>query len=125
VPFPYPINGPAVEAELSDGRWARILPTPLGESGETVLALHDITEQRALEEAKTLFLATTSHELKTPLTVISGFAATLQNRWHQLDEQQRTDALEAITRRSQVLLRLIERLLIGSRADAGTLMVWP
>src|SRR5205823_11481837 len=118
-----PVGEAAVDQELAAGRWARIRATPLGESGETVLTLHDITEQRALEDAKSLFLATTSHELKTPLTVISGFAATLRYRWHQLDDNQRIEALEAITRRSETLLRLIERLLISSQADVGNLYV--
>src|SRR5439155_816176 len=122
VPFHYSADGAREELQFGD-RWVEIAATRLAASGETVLSLHDITDHKALEEAKSLFLATTSHELKTPLTVISGFAATLRYRWHQLDDNQRIEALEAITRRSETLLRLIERLLISSQADVGNLYV--
>ena len=48
-----------------------------GDVVEVVHSIRDITSIKQAEEAKTLFLATASHELKTPLTVINGFAHTL------------------------------------------------
>ena len=40
-----------------------------------------MTAAKELEEAKDLFLATTSHELRTPITMVRGFASTLDTRW--------------------------------------------
>ena len=51
---------------------ARPLPT-----GGAVLVLHDLTEVRRLEAVRRDFVANVSHELKTPLTSISGYAETL------------------------------------------------
>ena len=89
---------------------------------EVVHSLRDITRLKQAEEAKTLFLATASHELKTPLTVISGFASTLL-RYPNLDDDQRKAALDAIWSRSLELTRIVERLLLSSRIEAGHLDV--
>src|SRR5262249_47305793 len=67
-----------------------------------------------------LFLATASHELKTPLTVISGFASTLM-RYKDLDDDTKSAALDAICTRSQELTRIVDRLLLSSRIEAGRL----
>jgi signal transduction histidine kinase len=80
-----------------------------------------VSEQKALERAQNLFLATTTHEIKTPLTVVSGFASTLQNRWTTLTSEDRDRALGAIVRRSEALVKLIDQLLLGFRAQAGQL----
>ena len=85
---------------------------------EVVHSVRDITRLKQAEEAKTLFLATASHELKTPLTVISGFASTLL-RHPDLDPDQRRAALSAIETRAAELSRIVERLLLSSRIDAG------
>lgn len=44
----------------------------------TIIVLHDITEYKNLEQVKSEFIANVSHELKTPLTSIKGFAETLE-----------------------------------------------
>ena len=119
VPVPPPNE--AVEHELPGDRWLEILASPLPASGETVLVLRDISEQKALERAQTLFLATTTHEIKTPLTVVSGFATTLQRRWDELGPEDRERALSAIVRRSEALVKLIDQLLLGFRVQAGQL----
>jgi len=87
---------------------------------EVVHSMRDITRLKQAEEAKTLFLATASHELKTPLTVISGFASTLL-RFPDIDDAMRTSALDAIWTRSLELTRIVERLLLSSRIEAGRL----
>ena len=85
---------------------------------EVVHSLRDITRLKQAEEAKTLFLATASHELKTPLTVINGFAATL-SAYPDIDGDTRDAALNAITVRAQELSRIVDRLLLSSRIEAG------
>ena len=106
----------------SDGkqRWLQAVSSPLGDAGQVHL-LRDVTEQHELDQAKNLFFATTSHELKTPLTVIKGLAATLRRHWPAMTEEQRADALETMERRAEHLDRLIERILVGSRVEAGVL----
>lgn len=85
---------------------------------EVVHSLQDITRLKEAEEAKTLFLATASHELKTPLTVINGFAETLTS-YTELDDETRALALGAIRTRARELTRVVDRLLLSSRIEAG------
>jgi PAS domain S-box-containing protein len=89
---------------------------------EVVHSIRDITRIKQAEEAKTLFLATTSHELKTPLTVIRGFAETLLTH-PDLDGAQVRQALEAVHLRAQELTRIVDRLLLSSRIEAGRAQV--
>jgi len=110
----------------ADGpRWVQTVASQLPEGEGTVYLLRDVTEQRDLERAKDLFFATTSHELKTPLTVVKGLASTLRKHWDRMDERQRDDSLATIERRSEALDRLIERILVGSRVQAGALEITP
>jgi PAS domain S-box-containing protein len=106
----------------SDGRRQPLLANAVAVGGdgtsEVVHSLRDITKVKQADEAKTLFLATASHELRTPLTVISGFAATLRSE-AGTDPEMRDRALAAIERRSAELTRIIDRLLLSSRIEAG------
>jgi PAS domain S-box-containing protein len=90
-----------------------------GDGHQAVHSLRDITRLKEAEEAKTLFLATASHELKTPLNVIQGFADTLV-RFPDLEPQTKRAALEAIRARSVELARIVDRLLMSSRIEAGS-----
>ena len=72
--------------KLPNGRWLDVLCTALADGGELVIDFRDVTAAKELEEAKDLFLATTSHELRTPITVVQGFASTLASRWDQLGD---------------------------------------
>src|SRR2546430_12263611 len=54
------------------GRWIDVLCTGLSGRDEKVVDFRDVTAAKELEEAKDLFLATTSHELRTPITVVQG-----------------------------------------------------
>lgn len=91
---------------------------------EVVHSLRDVTKLLEADEAKTLFLATASHELKTPLTVINGFAATLL-RAPDLPPDVRRNAVTAIHRRGQELAKIVDRLLMSSRIEAGRLALEP
>jgi signal transduction histidine kinase len=84
---------------------------------EVVHSMRDITKLKQSEEAKTLFLATASHELKTPLTVIRGFVETLLST--EMDEDRRHLALDAVHRRALELGNIVDRLLLSSRIEAG------
>jgi PAS domain S-box-containing protein len=114
--------------ELPDGRKQPLLADaeairgPDGTVSEVVHSLRDITRLKEADEAKTLFLATASHELKTPLTVIKGFAQTLITQ-PDLDPDVKRQALVAIERRAGELSRIVDRLLLSSRIESGRLEV--
>ena len=85
---------------------------------EIVHSLRDVTRLKEAEEAKTLFLATASHELKTPLTVIQGYAQTMLAN-PRFGGEERERALEAVVRRAVELSKIVDRLLLSSRIEAG------
>jgi PAS domain S-box-containing protein len=89
---------------------------------EVVHSLRDVTRLKQAEEAKTLFLATASHELKTPLTVIRGFAETLLS-YPDVPEEHRTAGLKAVRQRAEELSTIVDRLLLSSRIEAGRAQV--
>jgi GAF domain-containing protein/anti-sigma regulatory factor (Ser/Thr protein kinase) len=122
-PFPLPDPGAMLTYKLPNGRWLEVLCTALADGGELVIDFRDVTAAKQLEEAKDLFLATTSHELRTPITVVQGFASTLASRWDQLTDAERRAAVRTIAERAGSLGRLVEQLLLGARAGADQLPV--
>jgi PAS domain S-box-containing protein len=123
-PFPVPDpGGPTLTHRLPSGRWLEVLCNGLNGEQEQVVDFRDVTAAKELEEAKDLFLATTSHELRTPITVVQGFASTLASRWDKLSDAERRSAVQTIAERAGSLGRLVEQLLLGSRAGADQLTV--
>ena len=124
LPFPVPEPGGAkLTHRLPGGRWLDVLCNVLNGRNERVVDFRDVTAAKELEEAKDLFLATTSHELRTPITVVQGFASTLASRWDKLTDAERRGAVQTIAERAGSLGRLVEQLLLGSRAGADQLTV--
>ena len=122
-PFPLPEPGAKLTHRLQNGRWIDVLCTAVKGRDEKVLDFRDVTAAKELEDAKDLFLATTSHELRTPITIVQGFASTLANRWDKLADADRRSAVQTIAERAGSLARLVEQLLLGSRAGAEQLQV--
>ena len=85
----------------------------------SVVAFRDLSEERALEEARRDFVATASHELRTPLSAVYGAALTLLRR--DLPEERRTQLLSLIAAESERLSGILDELLLASRLDAGVL----
>jgi len=85
-----------------------------------VLVLHDITDLRRLERVRRDFVANVSHEFKTPLTAIQGFAETLLSGALD-DTANRTRFVEIIREHARRLARLTDDLLKLSRIEAGRL----
>jgi signal transduction histidine kinase len=71
-----------------------------------------------LDRLKSDFIATVSHELKTPLTAIIGAAKTV-TRSGEMDPDQRAMFLEMIQRQGTGLLRLVEDILTTARIESG------
>ena len=85
-----------------------------------VLVLHEITDLRRLERVRQDFVANVSHEFRTPLTAIQGFAETLLAGALD-DPANRRRFVEIIREHSMRLARLTEDLLKLSRIEAGQL----
>jgi PAS domain S-box-containing protein len=84
-------------------------------------SVHDVTRFREAEEMKAMFISVISHELKTPVALIKGYANTLQREDAQWDEETVRESLVIIEEESDRLDRLISNLLEASRIQAGTL----
>jgi two-component system phosphate regulon sensor histidine kinase PhoR len=90
---------------------------PLPDGG-AVLTVMDLTTRRRLETIRRDFVANVSHELKTPLTVISGFAETLRDL--DLDEADRQRFLQTIESNTRRMQRIVDDLLDLSRYESGS-----
>jgi two-component system, OmpR family, phosphate regulon sensor histidine kinase PhoR len=99
---------------------ATIAAVRSAETTGAVVVLHDITELRKLERVRRDFVANVSHEFRTPLTAIQGFAETLLAGAID-DPQNRSRFLEIILEHSRRLARLTEDLLMLSKMDAERL----
>ncbi|MBN1427152.1 MAG: hypothetical protein JXB07_02125 [Anaerolineae bacterium] len=88
-------------------------------------------EAKARQEAeqandhKMKLLATISHEMRTPLTSIKGFATTLLADDVEWSPDSQRDFIETINQEADKLTELIEHLLSHSRLEAGTLPIAP
>ena len=112
------IEGASVEGEEVgiDGRKIVISARPLP-TGGVILVLHDQTEIRRLEAVRRDFVANVSHELKTPLTSISGYAETLLAE--RPDAQTERQFLQTILANAQRMQRLVDDLLDLARIESG------
>ncbi|CUP05355.1 multi-sensor signal transduction histidine kinase [Clostridium baratii] len=81
-----------------------------------VIAIQDITEMKRLENIRSQFVANVSHELKTPLTSIKGFAETLR---YVDDEETKNNFLDIIDKESERLTRLINDILVLSNLESN------
>jgi signal transduction histidine kinase len=119
LPFPAPPPGQVLSHRLADGRWLKVTAGDLpGTAAHRVVTFRDTTDADRRRDDRDLFVAVTSHELRTPVTVIKGYADTLTNHWASLDEPGRREAVRVIGQRAGDLARLIDRLLSAS-SDAG------
>jgi len=84
-------------------------------------SVHDVTRFREAEEMKAMFISVISHELKTPVALIKGYANTLRREDAHWDADTVDESLTIIEEESDRLDRLINNLLEASRIQAGTL----
>ena len=98
------------------GRTIALTARPLPDGG-AVLALLDLTTRRRLETIRRDFVANASHELKTPLTVIGGFAETLLDA--DLSPAQRRQFVGTIQSNVVRMQRIVDDLLDLARYESG------
>ena len=82
-----------------------------------VIAVQDISDIKRLENMRSQFVANVTHELKTPLTSIKGFAETLK---YVEDEETREKFLDIIDSEAERLSRLISDILVLSKIESST-----
>jgi two-component system phosphate regulon sensor histidine kinase PhoR len=99
-----------------DGRTVLATARPLP-AGGAVLCLHDISDLRRLEAVRRDFVANVSHELKTPLASIAGYAETLVTGGQDDQTQQRF--LAVITQNAKRMQGLLDDLLDLARLESG------
>jgi signal transduction histidine kinase len=103
------------ELELG-GRSLLLAARPLPKGG-AILVMHDVTAVKRLEVMRRDFVANASHELKTPLTSISGYAETLLA--DESDPDTRHRFLEIIAANARRMQRLVDDLLDLARLESG------
>jgi two-component system, OmpR family, phosphate regulon sensor histidine kinase PhoR len=99
-----------------------LAPAPAEKPSGAVVVLHDVTELRRLERVRQDFVANVSHEFKTPLTAIQGFAETLLAGALEDPEHNRR-FLEIIRDHAARLAVLTNDLLKLARIEAGQLEI--
>src|SRR5215210_2217124 len=114
---------------LAKTRYSGPMTEPAAEAGERVIEiraapledgalaiLRDVTEERHMQRVKAEFIANASHELKTPLTALSGYLEMLED---EEDERVRAEFLNDMRAQTGRLQSLARTLLDLSRLDAN------
>ena len=112
----------ALEAPSSPASPSAPADSTQGQLSGAVVVLHDVTELRHLERVRQDFVANVSHEFKTPLTAIQGFAETLLSGALE-DPDHNRRFLEIIRDHAARLAALTNDLLKLARIEAGKLEV--
>ena len=121
----YGIMGVGIENKVLSSFEYSILLSILG---ECALALENLENEKAKEEASIMaqneklranILRTISHDLRTPLTSISGNASNLVSHYKVLDDEMREQIFSDIYDDSEWLIQLVENLLSVTRFENG------
>ena len=108
-------SGPVTDSEAKAGdRIIEIRAAPLEDGALAIL--RDVTEERHMQRVKAEFIANASHELKTPLTALSGYLEMLED---EEDERVRAEFLNDMRAQTGRLQSLARTLLDLSRLDAN------
>lgn len=76
---------------------------------------------RQVDQLKTEFVAMVAHDLRSPMSVISGFADTIHDRWDVLPDEQKLEFLRLISRNTRSLAEFVEDVLQVARMESGEL----
>jgi signal transduction histidine kinase len=74
---------------------------------------------REVDQLKTEFVAMVAHDLRSPMSVISGFADTIRDRWDDLTDERKLQFLDLISRNTHSLAVFVEDVLQVARLESG------
>ncbi len=131
-----PYDGLAIRTGLAEAAWylsdgRELLVTARLDREERsgpvtllVVALRSARARERLDRERSDLVATVAHELRSPLTGVKGFVATLLSKWDKLNDDQKQLMLETVNADADRLTRLIAELLDVARIDTGRLSLF-
>ncbi|GLW19973.1 PAS domain-containing protein [Microbispora triticiradicis] len=113
-----PLHLPGRQELLVAARFVRE-PARGGEVERVVITLRDASARARVERSRADLVSTVAHELRSPLTSVKGFTATLLAKWERLTDAQKLVMLETVNADADRVTRLITELLDVSRIESG------
>ncbi|HET6699888.1 MAG TPA: ATP-binding protein [Nocardioidaceae bacterium] len=132
-----PYDGTALRDALPEQSWyladgtellltTRLLrERPHGPVQSVAVCLRTSRARERLDRERSDLVATVAHELRSPLTGVKGFVATLLSKWEKLNDDQKKLMLTTVNADADRLTRLIAELLDVARIDTGRLSLYP
>jgi signal transduction histidine kinase len=94
-----------------------------GRLRQVALCLRDTASRERIERNRSDLVATVAHELRSPLTSVKGFTATLLAKWERFTDEQKKLMLNTVNTDADRVTRLLTELLDVSRIDAGRIQM--